>query len=173
MHFSTHESSRNGPGYTIDDETLFPVKQSGDTWNDFTTSFGLVLGHVSSLPLEKSTVEEVKAKYSFQYTSEDELSPQAKPDGALDEIRKVISTAHSYNEEALHLIKSGTCTFLVLVEKEKWVKVTCSPGDIVILKPNVVHKFLIPKSKECKLIMIGMYKVPEDTIQMKAYEENE
>lgn len=123
-------------------------------------SIGVYLDHTS---MGVGFLENVKKKYNMTFISEDELSIKAKPN--LEVIETAIRKTHRYNQDALHLIKSGTCQFLVYKKKDVWLRISCQPGDIVLLKKQTAHRFILPENP--RLIMIGMYKVPEESIVME------
>ena len=146
----THEELRELGVYThrLDPTTMLQVKE-GET---------------------QCAVDSIMAMMGYKNRDEVCCSPDKLPN--YDDKLKMFFTEHIHEDEEIRLIKDGTGYFDVRDAQDRWVRIKCTPGDLIILPAGIYHRFTMDEQNFTHAIRL-FKEVPKWTPVNRPCDEND
>ncbi|XP_077990198.1 acireductone dioxygenase-like [Glandiceps talaboti] len=97
---------------------------------------------------EEGTLDKIKTERGYTYEDEIECTPEKLEN--YEQKLKIFFIEHMHADEEIRLFMDGSGYFDIRDKNDKWVRIECVKGDMLILPAGIYHRFTMDEKDYTK-----------------------
>ncbi|XP_041361115.1 1,2-dihydroxy-3-keto-5-methylthiopentene dioxygenase-like [Gigantopelta aegis] len=118
------------------------------TLEDLKAKVGVLYWKLSGEP-DDSQLAKIRAERGYNYVDTIDIAPDKLPD--YDKKLKMFFEEHIHSDEEIRYILAGSGYFDVRDRNDKWIRIQCEKGDLLILPAGIYHRFTLDEKNYIKV----------------------
>mmetsp|Transcript_7245 Transcript_7245/g.14503 ORF Transcript_7245/g.14503 Transcript_7245/m.14503 type:complete len:202 (-) Transcript_7245:206-811(-) len=105
----------------------------------------------SSYP-EDPKLKAIRKVRGYSYEDTVDISPDTLP--GYDEKIKAFYEEHIHTDEEIRYVLDGSGYFDVRDGNDQWIRISCKPGDLIVLPEGIYHRFTLDQGNYIKALRL-------------------